>query len=114
MEETALVRRSIIKNRQRPRELVKAEKLRRGECLDCGLKCDNHNYVCFDFDHRNPNEKLFALSEARNGTDATLNELTKCDLVCANCHRLRTFYAGHQYLQFQQKEQPPTLFDLHE
>ena len=95
----------------KPRQLVKDEKLRRGECLDCGLICDNFNFVCFDFDHRDPKNKLFALSSANNGIDATIRELAKCDLVCANCHRLRTYYAGHQYLQFDPTEQPPTLFD---
>ena len=68
------------------------EKLRRGSCMDCGMEVTRQNYVCFDFDHRNPAEKLFAISaKNRDVAEAVLQaEFAKCDLVCANCHRLRT------------------------
>ena len=44
------------------------------------------------FDHRNPSEKSFGLaSEGRNMSfEAQLAESMKCDLVCANCHAIRT------------------------
>lgn len=45
-----------------------------------------------DFDHRDPKEKMSGISEMVAGgyTDARIEEeVAKCDVVCANCHRLR-------------------------
>jgi hypothetical protein len=68
------------------------EKLRRGACMDCDMEVTRDNYFCFDFDHIDPMQKSFAVSSmARDVAEATLQaEFAKCDLVCANCHRLRT------------------------
>jgi hypothetical protein len=88
--------------------------------MDCNLKVTRDNYICFDFDHRDPIQKSFAVSsKSRDVAKATLEaEFAKCDLVCANCHRLRT------HLQIktgvltgmkktgQQKTVAPTLFDM--
>ena len=64
--------------------------LRDRPCVDCG--------ECFppcamDFDHRDPNAKRSAVTRmiGRAGTARILDEVAKCDIVCANCHRLRTF-----------------------
>ena len=45
-----------------------------------------------DFDHRDPSTKAFALSgKVQLKSAATLlGEVAKCDVVCANCHRVRT------------------------
>lgn len=45
---------------------------------------------CLDFHHRPGTKKSFALSVGRNGYSwATLmKEVAKCDVLCANCHRL--------------------------
>jgi hypothetical protein len=51
-----------------------------------------------DFDHREGETKLFNLSSAwvRGGLSKIKEEIAKCDVVCANCHRLRTYRrAGH-------------------
>lgn len=46
-----------------------------------------------EFDHRDPTTKLFsvtvAVSASKRSKGAILREIEKCDLVCANCHRLR-------------------------
>jgi len=45
-----------------------------------------------DFDHRDPSNKVRGVTRMINGdTDRMLAEARKCDIVCANCHRLRTF-----------------------
>jgi hypothetical protein len=46
-----------------------------------------------DFDHRVGTSKRLAVSRliGRAGTAAILAEVAKCDIVCANCHRDRTF-----------------------
>lgn len=59
-------------------------------CLDCGI---SYPYYVMDFDHVR-GEKRFNLSEIINGTQskkAILEEIAKCEVVCANCHRIRTY-----------------------
>jgi hypothetical protein len=53
-----------------------------------------------DFDHRDPTTKSFALSGKcqLKSEETLLREVAKCDVVCANCHRLRT---QHQRASFQ-------------
>ena len=58
-------------------------------CMDCGIF---YPYYVMDFDHRNPSEKSNNL--ARMGAspfEEIIAEIAKCDLVCANCHRERTY-----------------------
>lgn len=57
-------------------------------CSDCGFK---FRYWQMDFDHVR-GKKIGNLNRLSNGrTDVAIQETKKCDLVCANCHRLRTF-----------------------
>lgn len=60
-------------------------------CMDCDGTFDP---VCMDFDHREGEEKLSAVSAMiasnRYGWARIEAEIAKCDVVCANCHRLRT------------------------
>lgn len=62
-------------------------------CADCGLTFDP---ICMDLDHR-PGETKVA-SVAKMPGDFTiekiLEEIAKCDVVCACCHRLRTKQRG--------------------
>ena len=63
---------------------------RRVPCADCGGCFEPHQ---MDFDHRDPTTKLFNLTTGRAmlmATDKLRTEAAKCDIVCANCHRLRT------------------------
>jgi len=56
-----------------------------GECVLCGYsKCIG----ALEFHHKDPNEKDFTISKIRSRTlDRVKEELSKCALVCANCHR---------------------------
>ena len=59
-------------------------------CTDCGETYEPHQ---MDFDHRDPNTKLFNLTAGRVALMSTAKlreEASKCDVVCANCHRVRT------------------------
>lgn len=59
-----------------------------GKCQDC--KYDNLMYVdVFDFHHLEPNEKDFTIAKSRKSFESIKNELDKCVLLCANCHRIR-------------------------
>jgi hypothetical protein len=76
-------------NRQhysRKREFIDAFKSR--PCMDCGGRFP----VCaMDFDHRPDEDKRFevATNWGRSRQDLAI-EIAKCDVVCANCHRIRT------------------------
>ena len=73
------------------KEKVKIIELNKNkECLDCGKKFPS---CAMDFDHRNPKDKKVGISKILNtnySVDVLLEELDKCDLVCACCHRTRT------------------------
>jgi hypothetical protein len=57
-------------------------------CGDCGGIFPPE---CMDFDHRDPSKKKFTIgSSIKIGLKHILDEIDKCDIVCANCHRLRT------------------------
>lgn len=58
-------------------------------CIDCG----ENNIVTLEFDHRDPDTKSFTIGEVRSAKvrwDSFVAEIDKCDIVCANCHRIRT------------------------
>lgn len=58
-------------------------------CADCGGRFDP---VAMDFDHVRGRKVLniSALSRQQWSMEKLLEELEKCELVCANCHRVRT------------------------
>lgn len=57
-------------------------------------RCTETNSVCLDFHHINPKEKKYLIPRmVQNGlSKATiLKEISKCILLCANCHRKEHF-----------------------
>ena len=70
------------------KERTDAIKLAAG-CMDCdGVEWPA---VCLDFDHRPGEVKLFQIGGSGNRGWAVVEaEIAKCDVVCANHHRLRT------------------------
>lgn len=77
------------RDRRRKRAYVSAHKEARA-CVDCGVR---YPAVVMDLDHRDPSTKVFGVSRMVNtfGLEKIKAELLKCDVVCANCHRLRTY-----------------------
>lgn len=74
---------SITLLRRRAKE-IGIEKLG-GKCIKCGI---SKPYL-LDFHHRDPSIKEGELSDFSKGYDLEkfFQELSKCDLLCANCHR---------------------------
>lgn len=57
-------------------------------CMDCGV---NYPYYVMDLDHV-IGTKVAGVSRMKTWSDRRLQEeLAKCELVCSNCHRIRTF-----------------------
>ena len=65
------------------------KKIKDVPCMDCGIKYPP--YV-MDFDHIN-GDKSFTIGPAvaKIGMEKLQEEIDKCEVVCANCHRERTF-----------------------
>src|SRR5262245_26672387 len=55
-------------------------------CMDCG---GNFPPECMDWDHVR-GHKLFTVGTSTMNKTAAVKEMAKCDLVCTNCHRIRT------------------------
>lgn len=86
-----MIERHGEKKRQRAkalREYVQAIKLERG-CADCGYR----SYpAALDFDHLPGHIKTGRLASmsCSNAKAVIHAEIDKCEVVCANCHRVRT------------------------
>jgi hypothetical protein len=65
------------------------------ECHDCNTK----DARVLEFDHRPGSEKKFNVAKAISGSTRSWKtikkEIDKCDIVCANCHRIRTMERGN-------------------
>ena len=61
--------------------------LKNKPCEDCGIQ---YPTFVMDFHHVNPEEKSFSISGSVNRSlESINNEISKCVLLCANCHRIR-------------------------
>lgn len=64
------------------------QKLKAAPCFDCKIE---YPYYVMQFDHLDGHRKLLKISSMfRAGKQAILDEIQKCELVCANCHAERT------------------------
>lgn len=58
------------------------------------IKCGEANPVVLEFDHRDPSKKIdhvtALVSQKRGSVAKLLEEIDKCDVLCANCHRVKT------------------------
>jgi len=51
--------------------------------------CGENQTVCLSFHHRDPEEKRFTIHSAaakRYGMKSIKEEISKCDILCLNCH----------------------------
>lgn len=92
-------RRSYLKNidknkkknktyREKVREYVRQQK-ESEPCMDCGIK---YPYYVMEYDHTESNKvKTVSLLSSTGTMDQVVSEIQKCDLVCSNCHKIRTW-----------------------
>lgn len=71
------IRQAVIKAKDKP-------------CSDCGIK---YPYYVMDLDHVRGIKKynLSVAASKSRAINSVQSEIDKCDVVCANCHRERTF-----------------------
>lgn len=93
----------------RTRLAARVAALKERPCMDCGGSFPS--YV-MDFDHRDPTEKVANIARLIVGGSwkRIQDEIAKCDLVCANCHRIRTHgRRQHDAVPERLMEQPAKL-----
>jgi hypothetical protein len=75
------------RRRQQRREIL--DSLKAEPCADCGQSFPT---CCMDFDHVRGVKKAAISSMLCGAADweRLCEELDKCDMVCSNCHRIRT------------------------
>lgn len=80
----ALVKRRNLKKHQIYEEIIRESK--KEPCIDCGGRFPSW---CMDFHHAR-GVKKFQIGRGWAKSKGVLEEeLAKCDLLCANCHRIR-------------------------
>jgi len=83
----ARYRSGVIERAKRDRAYFQRIKVERG-CTDCGY---NAHAVALDFDHLPGAVKLYRVASMAGLRRALVDaEIAKCEVVCANCHRVRT------------------------
>jgi hypothetical protein len=58
-------------------------------CTDCRQR---YPYYVMEFDHAHGPKKMKVSAMTSLHMGAIIRELSKCDIVCANCHRARTHF----------------------
>ena len=80
------------KNRQKYREEF-YDWLSKKQCMDCG----NSDIRVLQFDHLGDKEFVISSKIGRCTLSSIMKEIEKCDIVCANCHGIRTCERGGWY-----------------
>ena len=103
-EQREFVRKHWLKNKERyslarkeryKEKVLYLRKIKDVPCTDCGNK---YPYFVMDLDHKEGTEKEERISVLVNCSwEKFLKEIEKCDVVCSNCHRIRTFTRGQNY-----------------
>jgi hypothetical protein len=80
-----------ISRRKRLERYAEVAKVKSVPCADCG---QTYPPYVMDFDHRDGSTKRGNLNSLVKVVpwQVVLDEISKCDVVCARCHRLRTWH----------------------
>lgn len=65
------------------------------QCVDCGYS----NSIALEFDHVSGGKTRGVAETVLGGYSIKRieEEISKCEIVCANCHRVRTATRGNHY-----------------
>lgn len=76
-------------NKERMRNYVRSKKAT--PCVDCGIL---YPYYVMQFDHIEEKRYNIATLVNYNNRDKIDEEISRCEIVCANCHAERTHQRG--------------------
>jgi len=103
-------RKGVVINRERRHDRYsEIQTLKANPCTDCGK---SFPYYVMDYDHRDPSTKSDEIStmvKTYVPWPKVLAEIAKCDLVCACCHRLRTYHGNNSYRTLRYEQQKAIL-----
>ena len=75
--------------RSYPKRKAFVREMKSRPCADCGVQ---YPFYVMDFDHREGESKTYELNHVdRMAMRVIAREIEKCDVVCSNCHRERTY-----------------------
>lgn len=81
-------------SREKKRKLLQDYKEEVG-CVDCG---EMYPHFILEFDHLPEHTKVDTLSNlVSTAYDTILKELDKCEVVCSNCHNIRTYVRSQNW-----------------
>jgi hypothetical protein len=78
----------IKEHRRKVRAFVLQYKLDNSICIDCGISYPPH---ILDFDHLKDKRFQIGRGSKSESLESIIKEIEKCEIVCANCHRHRTW-----------------------
>jgi 5-methylcytosine-specific restriction endonuclease McrA len=83
--------RALTRNRKLKviRRIQLLEYLSDKSCVICGITDPR----VLEFDHIDPKKKSFSIAQGLSSTlnwGTILNEISKCQILCANCHKIKT------------------------
>lgn len=81
---------AVAKKKRMAEIAWQVNELKKQPCMDCGKKFPP---ICMDWDHRVGSDKIKDVSGMVMrawSADKIFAEIKKCDLVCSNCHRIRS------------------------
>ena len=86
-------RQNTLRQRAEKKEYLKEYKNR--PCMMCGIQ---YPHFVMELHHREPEKKEGYINATLRGKswNALITEVNKCDVLCANCHRL-VEYGGATY-----------------
>jgi len=77
-------------------------------CAHCGY---SDNAVALDFDHIDPSTKEFLIPRflCRSNLKRLFKEIRKCQILCANCHRIHSNQQWRTGVTYKVKEMPDEM-----
>lgn len=75
-----------------------------GKCVDCQIEINDRNPSIFEFHHTDPTQKEFS-DFANKSSKIVDEELKKCVLLCANCHKMR-HKVGYDEINYSKTPKP--------
>jgi hypothetical protein len=103
-----LVSRRIYDRKKEKEVRLFIQSLKNKPCADCG---NSFHPAVMEFDHLRDKKFTISKKPSKKSRRKLLDEISKCEIVCANCHRMRTVRRKELKI-LQPKNQEKLLFDL--
>jgi hypothetical protein len=78
--------------------MINAIKIERG-CSVCGYK---EHAAALDFNHVRGEKRFNVSQDTKTAWRRLLEEIDKCEILCANCHRIHTYENRHWHTKRKQ------------